>query len=307
MAMLAPPVSIRAFLRRHWASWLGISFQVPSAAKWALGALDWRSRYDAFGEYLQDAGGWRAMFAILLNPPSWFYPTAFVIGVALIWWDASRSMKRHRQKTAQTALPAVKGDARDNAQPPPPQLPPNAKFSFKGRVFYHIAHNYSHEENIEFRSALRDAYDCLAHDAEPITATYNGPVVQFTSNLVSTILSQRATGAYSIIDGIEKQATNANLQLMSVLEKRPYFRSDLQSIIWPPPLGPDDLRGAIHKYQAALKSIPDNPTRDLINLALGHSEKLLEAAAAAHLQWIGQVYRKINGAREELEALASLE
>ena len=172
-------------------------------------------------------------------------------------------------------------------------------------MFYFIRHNYSREENIEFRSALRDAYDCIAHNAAPITATYDGPVVRFTRNWLSIIQTQGAKGAYELLDDVEKQATNANVQLLRVLEKRPYFRSDLQSLIGAP--GAPDLRGAIHKYQVALKSIPDNPTQQLITLALGESEKQLEAAAAAHLAWVGQLYAKINGAREELEALSRLE
>lgn len=184
-------------------------------------------------------------------------------------------------------------------------LPHNATFRYKGRIFYFIRHNYSYDENIEFRSALRDVYDCIAHHAAPITATYDGPFVQFSRNWASIIETQGAQEALAMLDAIEKKATNANIQLEQILEKRPYFRSDLQTIIgW---VGPNDLRGAIHKYQAALKILPEKTPKALIVLALGEFEKLLEEAAKAHLAWIGQLNAKINGARDELEALARLE
>lgn len=193
----------------------------------------------------------------------------------------------------------------DSAKLPPEGLPPNAAFSFKGRVFYFIRHNYSHDENMEFRSALRETYDCIAHNAAPITATYDGSVVRFTRNWTSIIQSQGAKGASETLGEIERQATHANAQLLNVLQKRPYFRSDLPMLIGAPQ-GPNDLRDAIHKYQLALKSVPDKPTQELIALALGELEKRLETAATAHLAWIAELNVKINGARDELEALEKL-
>jgi hypothetical protein len=74
-----------------------------------------------------------------------------------------------------------------------PPLPPNATFAFNGRVFFGIKHHYTRDENIEFRAALRDVYDCIAHNYAPITATYDGPIVHFTRNFVSMI---RDNGAH---------------------------------------------------------------------------------------------------------------
>jgi hypothetical protein len=95
---------------------------------------------------------------------------------------------------APTVVPEIKApnSTKEFAAQP---LPPNATFSFKGRVFYFIKHNYSHEENVEFRAALRDAYDCIFQNAAPISATYDGPVVRFTRNWISIIQNQGAETA----------------------------------------------------------------------------------------------------------------
>ncbi|HEY1780418.1 MAG TPA: hypothetical protein VGG79_08295 [Roseiarcus sp.] len=93
---------------------------------------------------------------------------------------------------------------------------------------------------------------------------------------------------------------------MKILEKRPYFRNDLQYIVLNVPIYPD-LRGAVHELQQALKSVPDNSTHSLIVLSLGDKVKKIEMAASAQNSWIGQVNSKIDLFREELETLATLQ
>jgi hypothetical protein len=98
-------VSVREFFRRHWPMWLGISIQLPSLGKWLVAALDWRGRYDALGEYLEDAGGPRAVLATLINPPSWVYPVVFVVGWGLIAWDWHRTRHTERRLLSPSSMP----------------------------------------------------------------------------------------------------------------------------------------------------------------------------------------------------------
>jgi|SRR5271166_2309040 len=74
-------------LKKHWPSVLAVALQLNAVVGLVTSALDWRSRYDAFTETLTEVGGVSAVIGYVLNPPSWFYPAAFVVGLLLIYWD----------------------------------------------------------------------------------------------------------------------------------------------------------------------------------------------------------------------------
>jgi hypothetical protein len=79
------------FLRKHWPFVLGIALQLNSVIGFITWALDWRSRYDAFTETLNEVGGVSGAIGRILNPPLWLYPCAFVLGLVLIYWDNWRN------------------------------------------------------------------------------------------------------------------------------------------------------------------------------------------------------------------------
>src|ERR1700687_2114345 len=72
---------------KNW-PWL-LAFLLQGESLWKLlkWALDWRGRYDALAATYHEVGGIGAMIGYILDAPPWFYPTAFVAGLILIWWN----------------------------------------------------------------------------------------------------------------------------------------------------------------------------------------------------------------------------
>jgi hypothetical protein len=79
------------WIRKHWPWCLALLLQVESLWRFIKWALDWRGRYDALAESYHEIGGGSAMIGYILNPPPWFYPAAFVAGLALIFWNSNRN------------------------------------------------------------------------------------------------------------------------------------------------------------------------------------------------------------------------
>jgi hypothetical protein len=69
-------------------------------------------------------------------------------------------------------------------------LPSNAKFSYKGKIFWAISRPYTKDEISDIRAAFREVYDCINSRSEPIIASYDGPAPMFTREWLSIIEKQ---------------------------------------------------------------------------------------------------------------------
>lgn len=92
------------WMRRRWPSVLGGTLQIAVWAKpaysLAISLLDWRGRADAAAEF-------RQMLEAITLPPVWLGWPAFIVGLALIYWDMQRQLPRlviAREKQSYQAL-----------------------------------------------------------------------------------------------------------------------------------------------------------------------------------------------------------
>ena len=185
-------------------------------------------------------------------------------------------------------------------------LPPNAKFRYRGKVFWAAPRPYTKVQAEEMQKALQEVYDSINKKSEPIVSSWDGPAVTFTRNWLSIVQTEGRQSAIVKLDDIRNQVISAYTELGEILKRRPYYRQDISSII-------DDhgevgdMNGAINDYKAALAALPDKPkpTTDLINRVIGPSEVKFEMAITKYTNWISAFNTKTLQLREELDALTN--
>jgi hypothetical protein len=69
------------WVKKYWPTLLAIALQAESIWKLLKWAMDWRGRYDAFAATYHDIGGTSVVIGFILDPPPWFYPLSFFVGL----------------------------------------------------------------------------------------------------------------------------------------------------------------------------------------------------------------------------------
>jgi hypothetical protein len=183
-----------------------------------------------------------------------------------------------------------------------PPLPQNAKFRYQGKVFWASPRRYTKDEASEMRAELREVYDCINTKSVPVVSSWDGSAVTFTRSWLSLIQREGRQSAIAKLNDIRSNLNSAHTELQAILNRRPYYRQDMMTII-------NDqgevghMNGALNDYLDALRKIGDNPTADLIQLAIGPSESRFETAVTKYTSWISAFNTKVLLLREELEAL----
>ncbi len=185
-------------------------------------------------------------------------------------------------------------------------LPPNAKFRYKGKIFWAISKPYTNDENKDIRLALREVYDCIYTYSAPIIANYDGAATVFTREWISIIEKQGANAAIQTLTVIRTKVRFASTELQDIVKRRPYFNDEIRGII--------DDKGEIgimivslNDYIEALKSIPRGASQQLIKLAVGNSEAKFEDAIKNYSGWIGRFNNKMMVAKDDLDRLMTME
>jgi hypothetical protein len=169
----------------------------------------------------------------------------FGAGVAWYFWPSAA--------LEATASPAPTPPAAE------PQLPQNAKFSYHERVYWVTPRQYTKEEAADMRAALREIYDSINTKSAPLVSTWDGPAVMFTRNWLSLIQTEGPQSAISKLNNMRNHFISAYQELQAILERRPYYRQDLRTIV-------DDrgemgeVNGALNRYIDALRALPEKPT-----------------------------------------------
>jgi hypothetical protein len=81
------------WFKKNWPALVAAALQAESLWKFLKWALDWRGRYDGLAATYHEIGGASAMIGYILDPPPWFYPLAFFVGLILIWWNFRRNRR----------------------------------------------------------------------------------------------------------------------------------------------------------------------------------------------------------------------
>ncbi len=134
--------------------------------------------------------------------------TAFLLCTIWYFWPTGGDS----QQADEVAASVV-----DNNQKHPENtlLPPNAKFRYKGKIFWAISRPYTKDENSDIRIALREIYDCINSHSEPIITNYDGPAIMFTREWISIIEKQGATSAIQKLTEIRTKVRLAATKLQS--------------------------------------------------------------------------------------------
>jgi hypothetical protein len=210
-----------------------------------------------------------------------------------LWVDDTGRLRIERAEHA--------GTATTPASSVEPTLPHNAKFRYRGKVFWAVPRRYTKDEAEDMRKGLREVYDCINGKSAPLVASYDGPAVMFTREWVS-IIQQGPKSAAEKLDGIRSKIREAHTELQAILSRRPYFRQDIMAVV-------DDrgdtgnMNGALNDYIDSLKSLPDTPTVDLLKLAVGPVEEKFTKAIDGYTKWIAAFNTKMLLVKEELEFL----
>jgi hypothetical protein len=132
------------WFKKNWPALLAVALQAESLWKFLKWALDWRGRYDGLAATYHEIGGGSAMIGYILDPPPWFYPLAFFVGLILIWWN----FHRNREPIIggdQANLQGVVGDQSLSSiieSPPTPSetiASPNHRWQFDSQMAVEIA------------------------------------------------------------------------------------------------------------------------------------------------------------------------
>jgi hypothetical protein len=125
----------------------------------------------------------------------------------------------------------------------------------------------------------------------------------FARNWISIIQEQGPRSAIAQLDNIRSKVRAAHAELQGILDRRPYYRQDIMTIIGDRgDVG--NMNGALNDYIAALKVLPEQITADLIKLAIGTVEDSFTKAIAGYTEWIAAFNTKMTLIKEELEALS---
>jgi hypothetical protein len=235
-----------------------------------------------------------------------------IFGLGLIssagvyFWPRSAAVPEPKSQAQPVPSRAAAPPARTIPVPAEDPLPPNAKFRYRGKVFWAAPRPYIKVQAEEMQKALQEVYDSINKKSEPIVSSWDGPAVTFTRNWLSIVQTEGKQSAIVKLDDIRNQVISAYTELEEILKRRPYYRQDISSII-------DDhgevgdMNGAINDYKAALAALPDKPkpTTDLINRVIGPSEVKFEMAITKYTNWISAFNTKTLQLREELDALTN--
>jgi len=181
-------------------------------------------------------------------------------------------------------------------------LPPNAKFKYRGRIFWVTPRRYTKPEAGSVREALREIYDCLNGKAAPIVANYDGSATLFTREWTAIIQTDGPQSAVTTLDAIRSQIRTVHTELQAILDRRPYFGEDMRSLINDKG-ETGEMNGALNNYINALQHLPNRPAVDLIKLAIGPSQSDLVKAMEIYTQWIAAFNAKVILLKGGLEFL----
>jgi hypothetical protein len=117
------------------------------------------------------------------------------------------------------------------ALPQVQSLPPNAKFTYHGKVYWAMPRRYTKEEAADMRTALREIYDCINSQSAPIVSTWDGPATMFTRDWLKIIQGVGPSVAVEKLNDIRNTLIGANQNLEAIVSKRPYYQQDLRTII----------------------------------------------------------------------------
>jgi len=139
------------WFKKYWPAMLGIALQAGSIWKFIKWALDWRGRYDALAATYHETGGASAVIGYILNPPPWFYPVAFVVGFALIWWNFQR-VRSSRKEAVELAKPsefAAPNPAKPPVLPKPLKELFGSDFPNQGKKFRPVPVTFENSQAID--------------------------------------------------------------------------------------------------------------------------------------------------------------
>lgn len=220
-------------------------------------------------------------------------------GIAWYFWSANGDS----QQTDEVTASVVDHNQKHIEETP---LPPNAKFRYKGQMFFAITRPYTKDENSDIRTALRDVYNYISTNSGPIIANYDGPSPMFTREWLHIIDRQGAKSAIKQLDDIRNKVRFAYTELQTVVKRRPYFQQDIMAII-------DDrgevgnMNGSLNEYIEALNTLPGAPNIELIKLAIRDREAKFENAIKMYTDWIIRFNMKMNIVKGELDTLLTIE
>ena len=197
----------------------------------------------------------------------------FLVFAGVYFWPESAALEptaqirpvpsRPARPPAQTTIPF-----RAPAEEP---LPSNAKFRYRGKVFWATPRRYTKDEANDMRAALREVYDCINAKSAPIVSSWDGPAVMFTRDWLSPVQTEGPQSAIAKLNDIRSKVISAHTELQEITSRRPYYRQDIMTIINDHgEVG--EMNGALNDYMDTLRKLPDKPTPDLIKLAIGPSE-----------------------------------
>jgi hypothetical protein len=184
---------------------------------------------------------------------------SFIMFATWYFWSASADSQQADEDVA--AVIAAKQKHHEETP-----LPSNAKFSYKGAIFWAISRPYTKDETKDLRLAFREIYDCINSHLEPIIANYDGPAPMFTREWLSIIEKRGPGAAIQNLTEIRTKVRFAATELQDIVKRRPYFSDEIRGMI-------DDngeigiMNGSLDNYIEALKSIPHGSRQPLIKIS----------------------------------------
>jgi hypothetical protein len=222
----------------------------------------------------------------------------FLIGSLFIGGAAHLYMHRAAEKAVPNAPQATVTPAPPTDEP----LPKNATFKYGGKVYWAAPRRYTKEEDGEMRTAIREVYDSINTKSAPIISNWDGSAVVFTRNWLQIVQEEGRESAIAKLDDIRGHLRASYNDLQEILNRRPYYRQDIMSII--NDRGEfGEMNGALNDYIEAVKTLPDKPGTDLVKRVIGPPEAALENAIKKYTNWMAAFNTKTLLMRDELEAL----
>jgi len=224
------------------------------------------------------------------------------------------------RESNQAPYPALRADELRNQRETRPQrgigpsnsaasestLPPNAKFRFRGEIFWYAARQYTPDEARDMRDLIREIYNCVMGRGATLVYNYNGPLIMFTRNWRTIILTDGPSVAFDQLNGFRDEVIGVYQTVQTILSSKPFYRQDLTQIIAEGSVV-GDVNGALNNYMAALRTLPPKPSVELTKMLIGPLETRLEEETKKYQSWINGCGSRIDHLRPELEKLSSIE
>ena len=281
------------------------------------------SKIETYGENWISANGASMIAAIISYIPStivWLITGTLVyLFIAFIvepLWRAAGPVKSNSTLNSIAPPSRQHADApktqKDGDNRPPaangtnilePSLPPNAKFRFRGEIYWAAQRRYTPEEAQDMRALVRELFDCVIGGSEKVMANYDGMLPEFVRHWGSIFVAEGPEPTAKRLDAARAEIVRVYQSMQDILNRKPYFGDDLRALIADSG-ATGQISGAIDDLTAALRTLPEEPNSELVKRYIVPLVKKLDGQVDVYGNWRNRFSFTVRQLRPELEKLS---